>query len=230
MARGRMLDQAFLRSRKLQSVRRDARLVYASILTKLDRKGRICAEPNVLMVDVFRKTDFTIDEVTTAVAELHAAGLILLYSDPENAAVLEFVKFAEFNKPNKRETASEFSEPDDAPPVRDEALIEALVKAHGQRTDNARAPHVQRTDNADASHEPSSCQRNGTEGSVPEPKGARTTAEPKTQAAPPNGAPRPKGRGPSPEVAEYLTQRAPREKSPIELEAEAAQVRRAAIA
>ena len=230
MARGRMLDHAFNRSRKLQGTRRDVRLVYASILTQLDRSGRICAEPAVLMVSVFRKTDFTLDEVAVAVADLHAAGLILLYSDDENAAVLEFVDFLKFNRPNKREAQSEFADPEGSLPVRDEVLIAALVQSHGQRTDLARATHVQRTDLASASHETSSCERNGTEGSVPEPKGAQNDAQAQPQATPPNGAPRPKGRGPSPAVAEYMARRKPREKTPVELEYETIQSKRTELA
>lgn len=48
MARGRMLDQRFTQSDKLNGVSRDARLVYASILPYLDREGRTCAEQEAL--------------------------------------------------------------------------------------------------------------------------------------------------------------------------------------
>ena len=204
MARGRMLDQAFNRSRKLQAVPRDARLAYAHILTCLDRAGRACAEPHVLMVTVFRRTDFTMDEVITAVAQLEAVGLIRLYSDNENAAVLEYVDFLKFNKPNKREAQSEYGDPDECPATRDEALILACVEA---RSDPALAPHVQRTDDARATHVQGACKRNGTEGSVPEP------TPPATQRRT-----RPEGRARPAAIDNYLNRRKPKNEKDEEVE------------
>ena len=208
MARGRMLDQRFNRSAKLQAVPRDTRLVYASILPHLDRRGRACAEPVVLMANVFRRTDFTTDEVTHAVAQLHAVGLIRLYIDQDNNAVLEYVDFLKFNRPNKNETESEFGDPDECPPVRDESLILALVEAHSdpalaphvQRTEDARAMHVQCTEDDGASHRQQPAKRNGTEGSVPEPKPPQTERRE-----------RPEGRTRPAAVEAYLTRRKPKQ-------------------
>lgn len=141
MARGRMIDQSFTRSDKLNSIPRDARLVYASILTVLDRAGRTCAEPLVLKVNVFRKSDFTVEEIITCLAQLAGVGLIRLYADKDNDAILEYTRFLDFNSPNNRERASDFPGPDDAEamPLRDLELITAL-EAHGTSTDNADAP------------------------------------------------------------------------------------------
>lgn len=157
MARGRMIDQGFTRSDKLNSIPRDARLVYASILTTLDREGRTCAEPLVLKVNVFRKSDFTVEEIITAVAQLANVGLIRLYADRDNDAILEYTRFLDFNSPNSRERASEYPAPDspEAMPLRDPDL-KAACEAPGHPTDNADAPTRTTpqppTDNARALH------------------------------------------------------------------------------
>lgn len=70
MARGRMLDQAFVRSHKLRACSRDARLAYAMILPFLDREGRHVAEPFVLKALVFRWSDFSIEEIAACLTEL----------------------------------------------------------------------------------------------------------------------------------------------------------------
>jgi len=44
MARGRMIDQHYTKSRKLNGLPRDQRYMYAAILPYLDREGRIIAE------------------------------------------------------------------------------------------------------------------------------------------------------------------------------------------
>lgn len=166
MARGRMLDQRFTQSDKLNSVSRDARLVYASVLPYLDREGRACAEPMAVKVNVFRRSDFTIEEITACLAELAAAGLIELYADEDNDAILQYTSFGEFNSPNARERASEYPAPGDATalPLIDPDLLAALAPhdpstdtpdapsstTQAAPTDDARAAHVQRTDKGDA--------------------------------------------------------------------------------
>lgn len=140
MARGRMLDQAFTRSKKLNTCTRDSRLAYACILPFTDRTGRYCAEPVVLMANVFRHTDFTMDDIAAAVLELRDHGLIRLYADEDNSAILEFVDFLTFNKPNKNEAPTSFAAPD-SPAA--QALRET---AYLTRERDARAMHVQSTD------------------------------------------------------------------------------------
>jgi hypothetical protein len=139
MARGRMLDQAFTRSKKLNTCTRDSRLAYACILPFTDRAGRYCAEPVVLMANVFRHTDFTMDDIAAAVLELRDHGLIRLYADEDNSAILEFVDFLTFNKPNKNEAPTSFAAPDSAAA---QALREG---AYLTRERDARAMHVQST-------------------------------------------------------------------------------------
>lgn len=144
MARGRMFDRSFLKSQKLNAIPRDHRLVYASILPFLDREGRIVAEPIYLKAIVFRWSDFEIDEIAEAVASLATIGLIHLYADEDNKAILEYVRFLDFNSPNKNEAKSELPGPDDdgAAEVRDESITTRMGDAH--------AMHVQSTEAADA--------------------------------------------------------------------------------
>lgn len=249
MARGRMFDQAFVTSSKIRSVSRDDRLIYASILPFLDREGRHCAEPFVLMATIFRLTDFTIDEVVGGVARLNAVGLIDLYSDADNAAVLEYRRFLEFNKPNHREAKSRFASPNEGGPVRDELLIAALVEAHdrmpgggpggppgGAASGGGAAERTREHGRvADERETTSSTMRNPPPGDAPgmppgeapggppyngTERNGSSVPEHSPQSALPEGAPRPKGRGPAPAVAEYEARRTPREKTPAELELE----------
>ena len=138
MARGRMFDRAFMKSRKVQGMPRDDRLVYASILPFLDREGRIIAEPLYLKANVFRHSDFTIEEIATAIRTIAAAGLADLYADEDNDAIIQYTRFQDFNTPNSKEAKSDLPGPGDegAMPCRDPLI------------NNAQAMHVQCTGNA----------------------------------------------------------------------------------
>lgn len=111
MARGRMIDQHYTRSRKLNSLTRDLRYIYAAILPYLDREGRIIAEPRHLDGTVFLKTDVRKDEIADALQEFARVGLIELYADEDGMAILQYTRFSEFNTPNHREKASELPGP-----------------------------------------------------------------------------------------------------------------------
>lgn len=111
MARGRMIDQHYTRSKKLNSLTRDLRYIYAAILPYLDREGRIIAEPRHLDGTVFLKTDVRKDEIADALQEFAAVGLIELYADEDGMAILQYTRFSEFNTPNHREKASELPGP-----------------------------------------------------------------------------------------------------------------------
>lgn len=184
MARGRMLDQRFATSAKLRSLSRDDRLIYATILPFVDREGRHCAEPYVLMATIFRLTDFTIDEVVNGIARLNAVGLIELYSDDDNTAVLQIDRFLEFNKPNHKEAASQFSKPEHGTAVRDELLTLALVTAFGDAPGHppgeppgrppGNAPPRRNAERPSFQHE--------------EPETPSTTAAPHTPGTPPGNA------------------------------------------
>lgn len=146
MARGRMLDQAFVRSKKLQSVHRDVRLLYASILPFLDREGRSIAEPLYLKGNVFRWSDFTVDEIAAGIKTMTDVGLIRVYADEDNAAILEYTGFLDLNSPNKKEAKSAFPGPDDptAGPCRD-PLLTTADESHMQSTGNAPEAHKNAT-------------------------------------------------------------------------------------
>jgi len=169
-----MIDQRFTQSEKLNSVRRDARLLYASMLPFLDREGRMCAEPLVVKVTVFRRSDFTVEEITCYLTELAEVGLIRLYADADNEAVLEYAGFLDFNSPNQRERQSEHPAPGsaEAMPLRDAALL-----AHSQGTCEACAMHVQGQCNGHV---------NGTERLTERStfNGTTNTSDPNSQAAP----------------------------------------------
>jgi hypothetical protein len=130
MARGRMLDRRFMESKKLQTVPRDARLAYASILPFLDREGRTIAEPLYLKAIVFRHSDFTIEETAAAVRALADAGLVRLYANEDNTAIIEYVDFSKFNSPNAKEAKSDLPGPDEAGsmPCREPLMVDAPAK------------------------------------------------------------------------------------------------------
>jgi hypothetical protein len=138
MARGRMLDRRFMESKKLQQVTRDARLAYASILPFLDREGRIIAEPIYLKALVFRHSDFTLDEIAATVKTLASAGLVHLYANEDNAAIIQYEDFSRFNSPNQKEAKSDLPGPDDsgAMPCRDPDITSARAM-HEQPACNA---------------------------------------------------------------------------------------------
>lgn len=148
MARGRMIDRHFAKSKKLNSVTRDARLIYATILPFLDREGRHVAEPIVLKANIFRWSDITLNEIAKAIADLAEAGLVNLYADADNAAIIQYTQFDTFNSPNKREAESELPGPDDASAMqcRDESILACLTgprETHVQRTGHAPTTSVE---------------------------------------------------------------------------------------
>ena len=130
-----MLDRRFMESKKLQNVTRDARLVYASVLPFLDREGRIIAEPIYLKAIVFRHSDFEPAEIAGTVKQLADAGLVRLYADEDNAAIIEYVDFDRFNSPNAKEAKSDLPGPDDDGSVPcSEPLITGAQAKHVQCT------------------------------------------------------------------------------------------------
>lgn len=156
MARGRMLDQGFVRSHKLRRCSRDARLLYASILPFLDREGRQVAEPVTLKATILRETDFSADEIASLLVELEEAGLVYLYASEDYAAILEYDRFLEFNKPNHKEAKSLYPKRSSKAvrPVRDELLLAAHVArgdaralpGKGQGGTPGPAPYIARGD------------------------------------------------------------------------------------
>jgi hypothetical protein len=79
------------------------------------------------------------DDISTCILELRDHGLIRLYADEDNSAILEFVDFGVYNKPNKNEAPTSFADPDGP---KAQALRET---AYLTRERDARAMHVQGT-------------------------------------------------------------------------------------
>lgn len=163
MARGRMLDRRFTESKKLQALPRDYRLVYASILPFLDREGRIIGEPIYLKAICFRHTDFDAAEIGAAIHALAQAGLIDLYADDDNAAIVQYVGFDRFNSPNAKEAKSDLPGPGEegVEPARDPLIRKA--PAH------APAMHVQRTGIASGERNGTSTSTSTNNGTEPSP-------------------------------------------------------------
>jgi hypothetical protein len=108
-----MLDKALSKSKKLQALKRDHRLIYVSILPFLDREGRTRADPLYLKATIFNHSDFTTKELAQGIAAIADAGLVTLYGDEDNEALIEFTRFHEFNTPNRKEARSEYTSPSD---------------------------------------------------------------------------------------------------------------------
>jgi hypothetical protein len=146
-----MLDKALSKSKKLQALKRDHRLIYVSILPFLDREGRTRADPLYLKATIFNHSDFTTKELAQGIAAIADAGLVTLYGDEDNEALIEFTRFHEFNTPNRKEARSEYTSPSDERAV---ACYQKEILAfrtqdsdlHVQCTGNARALHVQSTE------------------------------------------------------------------------------------
>jgi hypothetical protein len=87
-----MLDKALSKSKKLQALKRDHRLIYVSILPFLDREGRTRADPLYLKATIFNHSDFTTKELAQGIAAIADAGLVTLYGDEDNEALIEFTQ------------------------------------------------------------------------------------------------------------------------------------------
>jgi hypothetical protein len=146
-----MLDKALSKSKKLQALKRDHRLIYVSILPFLDREGRTRADPLYLKATIFNHSDFTTKELAQGIAAIADAGLVTLYGDEDNEALIEFTRFHEFNTPNRKEARSEYTSPTDAGAM---SCYQKEINAcrtqdsdlHVQCTGNARALHVHSTE------------------------------------------------------------------------------------
>lgn len=138
MAVGRMLKRNIATSQKFLALEsNDHRMIYMLILPFVDREGRINAEPLVLKANIFRRLDLGQDDIAAALVDLERAGLIRLYSDEDNEAILEIVDFAKHNSPNQKEAGSDFPGPDDENSRACRLFEDARVR-HVQGTGNAR--------------------------------------------------------------------------------------------
>lgn len=112
MARARMIARNITKSKKIAQLNDQERVIYAFILPFLDREGRINAHPTYLKGNVFLGLEYTEAQIDEATRRFHDVGLATIYPT-EDAVVMEYASFAEFNRPNHREVESEFPPPSD---------------------------------------------------------------------------------------------------------------------
>lgn len=138
MARARMLARNITKSTKIRAAGERARCIYMMLLPFTDREGRMIATPSYLKGAVFRHLEYSEDDLTTAIWELHDLTLISVYQN-EDDLILQVHDFLDFNKPNARETALEIPAPSEELLSRDLKTSEkpspALARAtHGHPT------------------------------------------------------------------------------------------------
>jgi len=218
--RGRMLSASLSQSRKFSRLENNAhRLMFVMLIPHVDAEGRHDAEPAILAGKCYTTLGFGHDDIAVGLGDMSNVGLITLY-ESEGDMFLEIVDFHTYqtirrkgNGEPVREAPSKIS-----PPSRGNDALP---------TDNCRTTDAVVTESSGSSAAMSAAQSKAKQS-----KGETLTGSlpPEPQATPPNGAPRPKGRGPSPAVAEYMARRKPREKTPVELEYETIQSKRTELA
>lgn len=107
-----MIARNITKSKKIAQLTDTQRVIYAFILPFLDREGRINAHPTYLKGHVFLSLEYDEATIEAAVRRFHDVGLATVYAT-EDAVVVQYTAFEEFNKPNHREVASEYPAPSD---------------------------------------------------------------------------------------------------------------------
>lgn len=108
MAQRRMVSRRLTESQKIHRLSGDARFVYVALLPYTDREGRLNANPVALKSTIFEPFEYTVSHIAEMLDELAGVGLVKLYGDERFPLVLEYVKFTEFNTPDKKEPKSDF--------------------------------------------------------------------------------------------------------------------------
>jgi len=88
-----------------------ARFLYVALIPHTDREGRVNVNPHGLAGGMFEAFEYTIEDLTQALADLADVGLIELYKTPTHKLIAQFTKWDTFNKPHKREPASDYPAP-----------------------------------------------------------------------------------------------------------------------
>lgn len=110
MARARMIARNITKSKKIAQLSDRDRVIYAFILPFLDREGRINAHPTYLKGTVFLHLEYTEAQISEAVKRIHEVGLAIVYAT-EDDVVMQFKDFLVYNKPNHKESESEYPAP-----------------------------------------------------------------------------------------------------------------------
>jgi hypothetical protein len=105
-----MIARNITKSKKVQQLSDTQRVIYAFILPFLDREGRINAHPTYLKGLVFLHLEYTEAEIGEAIRKMHDVGLVTVYAT-EDDVVMQFKDFLVYNKPNHKESESEYPAP-----------------------------------------------------------------------------------------------------------------------
>lgn len=98
MAEGRMLKREISDSKKLGLLPSDRpRVVYFMMLPRLDVKGRLKADPEIIKGQICTMLHYSIKSIQFALEALHDVGLIILYQN-NGTQFLEYTRFRDFQK------------------------------------------------------------------------------------------------------------------------------------
>lgn len=112
MAEGRMLKKEISDSMKLGQLKSDRpRVLYFMMLPHLDRDGRLKADPYKIKGQICTMLPYSIKSIQTALEQLHAVGLLILYSI-DDKQYLQYTRFHDFQSFNyNKEAKSKISPP-----------------------------------------------------------------------------------------------------------------------
>lgn len=229
--RGRILSASLSQSRKFSRLENnDHRLMYVMLIPHVDCEGRHDAEAAILAGKCYTSLGFTPEQIMVGLGDMANVGLIHLY-EVNGDMFLEVDDFLEHQIIRRKANGDPVREAPSRIPSRHDrggaAGSSASVLpqnsgggASGEpeneepqsqtegRTTDAVVTQNCRTSDAELTSQSKAKQS----------KGETLTGSLPTVSA--NGAPRPKGRGPAPAVADYVARKAPREKTEAELELE----------
>lgn len=133
-----MIARNITKSKKIQQLSCAQRVMYAFILPFLDREGRINAHPTYLKGHVFLHLEYTEAEIDEAVRKFQDVGLATVYAT-EDDVVMEYKDFLVYNRPDRKEVASEYPAPSEEArtPVVDPNPPGIAAALPGQSRDNS---------------------------------------------------------------------------------------------
>lgn len=236
--RGRILSASLSQSRKFARLENnDHRLMYVLLIPHVDCEGRHDAEATILAGKCYTSLGFTPDQIMVALGDMANVGLIHLY-EVDGDLFLEVDDFLEHQIIRRKSNGDPVREAPSRIPSRHDRGGTASVVTDGSGGSAAENRETQEspshtmgrttdavvTQNCRTTDAELASQTNTKQSKLEAPTGPQASTE---NQAPANGAPRPKGRGPSRSVTEYMNRRQPRDKTPIELEQEAIRARKA---
>lgn len=152
MAQWRPLHRRITKSDKLLALARlpYARALYMELLPYTDREGRLNANPAGLSGTVFEGYGYSPAEIEGWLRELARVGLVVLYRTPRHELLVQYLKFQEMCKPDKREPESELPGPGESGSTVLEGFGEGSGKEPGSlREESAKVPGTPQGDFAE---------------------------------------------------------------------------------